>query len=297
MTVPEAARIGDGWELTWPAPAKLNLLLNIIGRRDDGYHLLQTLFQLLDLEDQLWFEPREDNRVVRVEGHPDIQPDEDLVVRAAEALRDTCGVSHGVSLRVKKNIPLGGGLGGGSSDAATTLVALNCLWELGLGDAALAEIGLGLGADVPVFVHGRSAWAEGIGDELKPVELPDRTYVILHPGCTISTARVFGDPELTRQGRPLTIRGPLDGPGVNTCENVVRRRYPEVARALDWLGQFGDASLTGTGSCVFAAVSDKARAGEILKAVPDGWTGYTARGINHSPLQRISSRLGHAGAG
>ncbi len=296
MTTPAAALSKTGWDLTWPAPAKLNLLLNIIGRRDDGYHLLQTLFQLLDLEDQLWFEPRVDSRIVRVEGHSDIPPGEDLVVRAAEALRSRFSLSYGLNVKVKKNVPLGGGLGGGSSDAATTLVALNCLWQLSLSEAALAEIGVGLGADVPVFVRGHSAWGEGIGDELEPVELPDRTYVILHPGCTISTAEVFGDSELTRQGRPLTIRGSLDGPGVNACENVVRRRYPEVARALDWLGQFGDASLTGTGSCVFAAVSDKARAGEILKTVPDGWTGYIARGINHSPLQRISSRLSRAGA-
>ncbi len=284
------------WDSVWPAPAKLNLFLNIVGRRADGYHEIQTVFQLVDLVDELRFEPRDDDRVVCRSGHADITDGEDLVTQAAEMLRAACGLSVGISVTVTKTIPVGGGLGGGSSDAATALVALNTLWNLGLGERALADIGVGLGADVPVFVLGHSAWAEGIGDKIEPLDLPASVYLILFPGGPVSTAEVFSDPELTRQGAPLTIRRFLERGGDNVCTGIVRRRHPEVARALDWLGQHGDARLTGTGSCVYIAADNVARLEAILGQIPHGWTGYIARGINHSPLIEMSARRRHSGA-
>jgi len=268
----------------WPAPAKLNLFLHVIGRRADGYHDLQTVFQLIDLTDDIHIEVRADGRIERLAGPAEVAPEADLVIRAARALRAASGSQLGANLSVTKRIPLGGGLGGGSSDAATVLVGLNRMWECGLSDDDLAAIGVELGADVPVFVRGRSAWAEGRGERLTPVELPARCFVLVHPQVHVPTATVFQAPELTRNSPPITMSGFLQSGGRNDFEPVVRARYPEVARALDWLGQFAPARLTGTGSCIFAPCASWNEAQDIVERVPAQWRGRVARGMNVSPL-------------
>ena len=279
----------------WPAPAKLNLFLHVVGRREDGYHELQTLFQFLDLEDRIGLAPRDDGRIRRVSDHPGIAEETDLVLRAARLLKDETGAGAGVDITVEKRIPVGGGLGGGSSDAATTLLALDRLWELGLGTERLAALGLRLGADVPVFVRGRAAWAEGVGERLEPVELETPWYLVIDPGCVVSTAAVFSHPALTRNSAPLRIRDFLTpGPeptlslaailaaARNDCEPVVRMLYPEVDEALRWLERFGDARMTGTGACVFASFAERDRAEQCLRSLPDAWKGFVARGLNRS---------------
>lgn len=268
----------------WPAPAKLNLMLRIVGRRPDGYHLLQTVFQFLDRGDWLWFDLRDDGLIERASEVPGVPAAADLTVRAARLLQQTTGVRRGATIRIAKRLPLGGGLGGGSSDAATTLVALNQLWRTGLTLAELAELGLTLGADVPVFVHGRAAWAEGVGERLTPVDLAEPWFVVLVPACPVATGAVFNDPDLTRNSPPITITDFAAGPGGNDCEAVVYRRYPEVAAAARWLKQYGQARLTGTGACVFAAFPDGPSAERVLVRLPAGWTGFMARGCNRSPL-------------
>jgi len=271
-------------ETLWPAPAKLNLFLHIIGRRADGYHELQTLFQLIDLCDTIGITLREDGHIKRTAGPGEVPPDADLTVRAAKALQTATGVQLGASLRVIKRIPLGGGLGGGSSDAATTLLALNQLWGCNLPLSQLDELGLALGADVPVFLHGSSAWAEGLGERLTPVELPERWFVIIHPGIAVATREVFQAPELTRNSPRLTMRAVLES-GRNDCEAVVRARFPQVSRALEWLERWAPARLTGTGSCVFAAFASAAEAERIAARVPDDWKSFVARGLNISPAR------------
>lgn len=269
----------------WPAPAKLNLFLHITGRRSDGYHLLQTLFQLLDYGDRLRFTPRDDGRIVRageLEGVPAAQ---DLCVRAAQRLQAEAAVTEGVTIELDKRLPLGGGLGGGSSDAATTLIALNALWGLDWPVPRLAELGLALGADVPVFVHGRSAWAEGVGELLEPVELPSQWYLVLHPGSHVSTASVFARPELTRHTPRIKMAAFRAGQARNDCEPVVRALYPEVDQALNWLSGYGAARLTGTGACIFAAFPGETAAREVLAQVPRHWQAFVARGVNTSPLR------------
>jgi 4-diphosphocytidyl-2-C-methyl-D-erythritol kinase len=273
-----------GAESFWPAPAKLNLFLHVTGRRPDGYHDLQTLFQLIDLCDDIGITVRPDGRIERLAGPADIPPETDLVVRAARALKSASGTRLGAGLRVRKRIPAGAGLGGGSSDAATTLLALNHLWGLDFTRAGLAEIGLALGSDVPVFVHGSSAWAEGRGELLKRVELPEQWYLVVHPRIQVSTAAVFQAPELTRNSAPLTMRAFFQTGGRNDCESVVRTRFPEVAEALDWLARFAPARLTGTGACVFAAFERAIDAERVAAKVPDRWTAFVARGLNTSPM-------------
>lgn len=269
----------------WPAPAKLNLMLHVTGQRADGYHELQTVFQLVDLCDELFFETDSSGQIQRLEGPADVPPEQDLVVRAALRLRQQAGPrTAGARIRVRKRIPMGGGLGGGSSDAATTLVALNRLWHLGLKIDEIASIGLELGADVPVFVHGCNAWAEGVGERLTPVELPPRWFLILHPGVHVATREVFQAPELTRNSPLTTIRGFFDSGGRNDCEPVVRQRFPAVAEALDWLSRFAPARLTGTGSCIFASFERAADAERIAARVPDAWRSFVARGLDRSPL-------------
>ena len=271
-------------ETHWPAPAKLNLFLHIVGRRPNGYHELQTVFQLVDLCDTVSVTVLDDGRIERPVGPKDVPPEEDLVVRAARALQARSGTPLGASLRVKKKIPMGGGLGGGSSDAATTLLALNRLWGCGLTVGELAGLGLPLGADVPVFVHGSSAWAEGVGERLEPVDLPERWFVIVHPGVGVATRDVFQAPELTRNSPVITIRALFESDWRNDCEPVVRSRYHEVADALDWLSRFATARLTGTGSCIFAACASASDAERIAARVPDRWTSFVARGLNTSPV-------------
>jgi len=272
----------------WPAPAKLNLFLHILGRRADGYHELQTCFQFVDLCDEITVGLRTDGAIVRRAGAEGVAPEADLVVRAARALQSFANCELGADIEVLKRIPMGAGLGGGSSDAATTLVALNALWGLGLSTDALAALGLSLGADVPVFVRGRAAWGEGVGERLTPLrgqEAPEETnYLILKPNVAISTQAVFQDPELTRNTAPITIAGFLSTGGRNDCEPVVRRRYPEVGQALDWLARLGPARLTGTGACVFVAYGSPARAQELLRELPATTQAYWVRGLNDSPL-------------
>ena len=272
--------------LSLPAPAKLNLFLHITGRRSDGYHLLQTVFQFLDYGDELRFEPREDGRVRRLGEVPAVAEADDLTVRAARLLQEASGCQVGVDIHITKHLPMGGGLGGGSSDAATTLVGLNRLWALGLSEDRLAELGLSLGADVPVFVRGLAAWAQGVGEVLTPVTLPEPWYLVLKPAVEVATGVIFGDPELTRDCAPITIADFLSGEGRNVCEPVVRRRYPEVGRALDWLGGMAAARLTGTGSCVFAAFASRQEAEQALARKPLEWRGFVARGVNRSPLHQ-----------
>lgn len=273
-------------DCTWPAPAKLNLFLHITGQRADGYHLLQTVFQFLDYSDQLYFRIRHDTEVRRTSELPGVPAESDLVVRAARLLQETTGIRQGVEIEVNKRLPMGGGLGGGSSDAATTLVALNHLWGCELEDTELASLGLQLGADVPVFIGGQTAWAEGVGEILTPVELSEPWFVVLCPPVTVSTAEVFSSSQLRRDCPPITIRAFLAGGAVqNVCEPLVAERFPEVAAALKDLGNCATARMTGTGACVFAAFENEADARETFSKLAAKWPGFVARGVNRSPLR------------
>jgi 4-diphosphocytidyl-2-C-methyl-D-erythritol kinase len=293
------ARAGEGVELegmgrAWPAPAKLNLFLHILGRRPNGYHELQTCFQFVDLCDEVSIRVRADGEIRRGLGAAGVPVDEDLCVRAARALKTASGCTLGADISVRKRIPMGAGLGGGSSDAATCLVALNRLWELGWSTQALAALGLKLGADVPVFVHGRAAWAEGVGERLTPLFPPlapeESNYLIIKPNVFVSTAAVFQDPELTRNSPPITMHGFLASGGRNDCSGVVRQRYPEVAAALDWLSRFGAARLTGTGACIFLGLGTMERGREIMRELPPALEAFLVRGLNDSPLlERLSA--------
>ena len=280
----------------WPAPGKLNLFLHVVGRRSDGYHLLQTAFQFIDLCDELRFWARPPGVIERLSDLAGVPAEADLCVRAARLLEARSGPAPGVAIEVLKRLPMQAGVGGGSSDAATVLVALNELWGLRLPDEELAWLGLSLGADVPVFVHGRAAWAEGVGEQLTPLEPPEPVYLLVRPDATVSTAEVFKAPELTRDSPAITIRGFLLTGGRNDCEPVVRRRFPAVAEALDWLEGYAPARLTGTGSCVYAAMRDEAQARTALADLPRRWTGYVVRGLNRSPLA-ARRRLEQSGAG
>jgi 4-diphosphocytidyl-2-C-methyl-D-erythritol kinase len=277
-------------ETHWPAPAKLNLFLHVTGRRADGYHELQTLFQLIDLCDTVAISVREDGQIERPVGPPEVPCEADLTVRAARALQSATGTRLGASLKVRKRIPQGGGLGGGSSDAATTLLALNEMWNCGLSLSELASLSRPLGADVPVFVQGSSAWAEGVGERLTPVTLPAKWYVVIYPGVSMSTREVFQSPELTRNSPLITIRAFFESGGRNDCEPVVRARAPQVAEALEWLARFAPARLTGTGSCVFSACGSAGDAERLAARVPDRWMSFVAQGLNTSP---VHERLKH----
>jgi 4-diphosphocytidyl-2-C-methyl-D-erythritol kinase len=277
-------------ETHWPAPAKLNLFLHVTGRRADGYHELQTLFQLIDLCDTIAISVREDGQIERPVGPPDVPAETDLTVRAARVLKSATGMRLGATLKVRKRIPRGGGLGGGSSDAATTLLGLNEVWGCGLSLNELASLALPLGADVPVFVQGSSAWAEGVGERLTPVALPGTWYVVIYPGVAVSTREVFQSPELTRNSPLITIRAFFDSGGRNDCEPVVCSRVAPVAEALEWLARFAPARLTGTGSCVFGACGSASDAERLAARVPDRWMSYVARGLNTSP---VHERLKH----
>jgi 4-diphosphocytidyl-2-C-methyl-D-erythritol kinase len=273
--------------MIWPAPAKLNLFLHVTGRREDGYHLLQTVFQLLDYGDELEFEITRDGVITRCYELPGVSEDADLVIRAARLLQQQSASQYGANITLHKRIPAGGGLGGGSSDAATTLVALNQLWQCGLSSDELARLGLTLGADVPVFIAGHSAWAEGVGERLEAITLPEGWFVVLTPAVNISTAEVFSSPQLIRDSSPITIRDFLKGRGRNVCEPVVTARFPEVAGAIAALGQFAPASMTGTGASVFARFDDEASARQAWAALAQQWQGFVARGINQSPLLTV----------
>jgi 4-diphosphocytidyl-2-C-methyl-D-erythritol kinase len=276
--------MNENWS-EWPAPAKLNLFLNVVGQRADGYHLLQTVFQILDWGDIVRLGARDDGEIVRTGGLKDVEAEKDLAIRAAHLLRDYSDTAFGVDIDIKKNIPAGAGLGGGSSDAATTLVALNHLWNVRASTDDLAKLGERLGADVPLFVRCHSAWAEGIGEKLTPVDLPTRHYVILDPRIHASTADLFQAAELTRNSAPTTISDFLDGACTgNAFTPLVRARFPPVAAALDWLNRFGDARLSGSGGCVFIATESAQKADEIATACPAEFSVYRAKGVNRSPL-------------
>jgi 4-diphosphocytidyl-2-C-methyl-D-erythritol kinase len=279
-----------GEPIAWPAPAKLNLCLHIVGRRADGYHLLQTAIQFIDLCDELMFYERPSCVIERVEGPAEISQSNDLSIRAARLLAKEAGMERGVGIELRKQVPMQAGLGGGSSDAATVLVALNRLWNIGFDIERLANVGLTLGADVPVFVRGHSAWVEGVGERIEPVEYLESTYLVLKPRAAVATAEIFQAAELTRNSPITTIRAFLAGGGRNDCTSTVCRRYPEVAEALDWLKVFGEARLTGTGACVFAVMPDGATARAVIARLPAQWSGYVVRGLNRSPLlDRLAS--------
>lgn len=271
----------------WPAPAKLNLFLHITGRRADGFHLLQTVFQLLDWGDTVHLAARPDGRIQRLGDLPGVPESEDLSIRAAQALREYSGCALGADIDIDKHIPAGAGLGGGSSDAASTLVGLNHLWSLGLSTEQLADIGLKLGADVPVFVRGQCAWAEGIGEKLQAIELPERWFLVISPPCQVSTATIFGDPELRRDHPPVSINDFLSGRCGNDCEPVTRRGFPAVDAAFQHCRTLGlQAQLSGTGASLFVAFDSLAHAQAAQAQLQDTCPAVLARGLQHSTLLR-----------
>lgn len=272
--------------LSLPAPAKLNLMLQITGRRADGYHLLETVFQFIDLCDRLEFELNQDGRLRRRSTNSPVAEGDDILLRTAALLQTRFQIKQGVDIAIDKKIPIGGGLGGGSSNAATCLLALNQLWRLGLTLDQLARIGLEIGADVPVFVAGRAAWATGIGEQLQPLELAQPIYLVIDPKIGVSTAQIFAAQELTRNCDPLTIRAFLRGAGTNVCEPVVRNRYPQVASALDWLSRFAPARMSGTGACVFAAFDSLEQAEGVKSRVPENWDAFVAAAMSRSPVHQ-----------
>ena len=281
--------------LTCPAPAKLNLFLHVVGRRADGYHLLQTLFRFIDLNDILHFTLREDGQVHRVNTLDNVPEEQDLCVRAARLLQQECGCTLGVDIVLEKRIPMGGGLGGGSSDAATTLLALNKLWNLGLSRERLMQFGLTLGADVPVFVFGENAFAEGVGEQLQAFALPEAWYLVLFPPVHVPTARIFTHPELTRGTNSITIRALPIGQSLsgvawlgNDLQAIVCEMYPEVAQYLVWLGKFSPAMMTGSGACVFAEFSSETEAKRVLAQLPHEMRGVVAQGLQHHPLRDLA---------
>lgn len=267
-----------------PAPAKINLFLHVVGRRADGYHLLQSIFRLLDWSDTLDFELRDDGQIHRCNDVSGVPPDSDLVVRAARLLQAASGTTLGADITLHKQLPMGGGLGGGSSDAATTLIALNRLWNAGLDREALASLGLQLGADVPFFIGGQDAFVEGIGEMLTAVELPPRWYVIVSPGVHSATAEIFRSPLLTRDSERIRIADFALRATRNDLQAVASRHYPEIAAAIEWLERFAPARMTGSGACIFAELDSENAASDIIAACPPQWRAWKARSLARHPL-------------
>lgn len=280
----------------WPSPAKLNLFLYITGRRADGYHNLQTLFQFLDYGDRLAFSVSDDPQISLSPAIAGVPNEQNLIIRAARLLQQRMAVPRGVSITLDKRLPMGGGLGGGSSNAATTLVALNMLWQCGLSDSELAELGVTLGADVPVFVMGHAAFAEGIGEILQPVSPAEKWYLVAHPGVSIPTPAIFGDPQLTRDTPKRTIDVLLDSIYINDCEPIARKRFYEVEQLVSWLLEYAPSRLTGTGACVFAEFDTQESANEVLSKVPAWVKAFVARGVNISPLHQTRAERMRAAA-
>lgn len=277
------------WESAWPAPAKLNLFLHVTGRRADGYHLLQTVFRFIDRADTLRFEPREGGEIVLATPIPGVPPETDLTVRAARLLQQATGSQRGATIHLEKHLPMGGGLGGGSSDAATVLLALNHLWQTGLSRGRLEKMAISLGADVPVFVHGRNTFAEGVGEAFTDVDIPPATYLVLHPPAHVPTAAIFGAPDLRRDSPPIRPGDWRPGVGHNDLEAVACDRFPEVAEHLAWLKQQApQAMMTGSGACVFAAFEQREAAERVFAMLPEGMTGWLADGLSEHPLAKIS---------
>ena len=268
--------------ITLPAPPKLNLFLHITGRRDDGYHNLQTLFQLLDGGDELTFTATENSKISlspQIEG---VAENDNLIVRAALILQQESNYSQGCIIKLNKKLPMGAGLGGGSSNAATTLLALNKLWGCNFPLKKLAELGAQLGADVPVFVEGNSAFAEGVGEQLTPVEISESWYLVVTPNCTVSTEKIFSNPQLTRNSAPIKIRALSEEQYRNDCQTIVEKLHPQVKEVVDWLETYGKPLMTGTGASVFCRWATEAQAKEVLSRVPQHWNAFIARGVNHS---------------
>lgn len=294
-------------QLTLLSPAKLNLMLHITGRKADGYHQLQTLFQLLDYGDTLHIQTRPDRKITLRPSIPNVADHDNLIIRAAKALQSYTGHPIGADIRLEKILPMGGGIGGGSSNAATTLLGLNRLWKTALTIDEMADLGLQLGADVPVFIRGQSAWAEGIGEQLEAVAIPEYWYCVIKPPCEVSTAQIFSHKQLTRDTSPITIAAVFEQGGHNDCEAVVRKLYPEVDIAFNWLNDrlsensssdlttssrqdfytdYNHARLTGTGACIFAAFTDYKSAEQILNKLPEQLQGFIAKGVNTSPTHK-----------
>ncbi|UTA47471.1 4-(cytidine 5'-diphospho)-2-C-methyl-D-erythritol kinase [Simiduia sp. 21SJ11W-1] len=288
--------LGTKAAVRWPAPAKLNLCLHITGQRPDGYHNLQTLFQLLNYADYLTFEPNDSGDVVLLNPVADVPAEDNLIVRAARALQYATGNTQGVRIGVDKRIPMGGGLGGGSSNAATTLVALNHLWGAGLSLPHLAEVGLQLGADVPVFVMGQTAWAEGVGEQLTPVAMEPKWYLVVTPNCHVSTAEIFSHKDLTRGTPNITVAAFLEQGGQNDCQELVVKLHPQVRQVIDWLNQFGAAQMTGTGASVYCAFATAEAAQSVLCILPKQWQGFVAQAVNISPLHSLLQQIDDTGA-
>jgi 4-diphosphocytidyl-2-C-methyl-D-erythritol kinase len=271
----------------WPSPAKLNLFLYITGQRANGYHELQTLFQFVDYGDSLSFTPRNDGQIVLTTPVDGVADEDNLVVRAARLLQRHANCPLGADISLIKRIPMGGGLGGGSSNAATVLVALNTLWECGLSDQQLAALGVTLGADVPVFVMGHAAFAEGIGEILQPVEPEEKWYLVAHPGVHIPTPMIFGDAELTRDTPKRPINVLLSTAWTNDCQPIAIKRFCEVEQLVSWLLEYAPSRMTGTGACVFAEFATEHEARQVLDQIPSSVTGFVAKGVNVSPLHRF----------
>lgn len=282
-----------------PAPAKLNLFLHVTGRRADGYHLLQSVFQLIDRADMLHFDLRDDDRIVRTSVVAGVPEEQDLIVRALRLLQAEFRRRHGrlppgIDVAVEKILPMGGGLGGGSSDAATALMAANHLWQAGLSQQELMDLGLPLGADIPFFLFGETAFAEGIGEALQAVPGPDCWYVVIEPGVAVPTPAIFSAPDLTRNTKPVKIAdfsssllgsGSQEGFGKNDLQDVAMRLFPPVAEAVEWLGSYGDARMTGSGACVFCAFSSESAADQVLASMPGKWTAWKAKSLAMHPLK------------
>ncbi len=276
------------WDSIWPAPAKLNLFLHVVGRRPDGYHLLQTAFRFIDRADSLRFAPRDDGAIALATPTPGVAPDADLTVRAARLLQQAANCRQGATIHLAKRLPMGGGLGGGSSDAATVLLALNHLWQTGLTRRELEKLGLTLGADVPVFVHGRNTFAEGVGEAFTDVDLPPECYLVLHPAVNVPTAAIFGAPELKRDTPQIPAIDWRHGQGGNDLEPVACARFPAVAEHLAWLRQFAPhALMTGSGACVFAGFPSRAEADIVFARLPAGMSGWVAAGLPEHPLASL----------
>lgn len=282
--------------LVLPSPAKLNLMLHILGRREDGYHQLETVFQFLDYGDEMTFAVRDDGKICLNTPFEGVPHDQNLIVKAAKKLQEQSSCSLGIDIWIKKVLPMGGGIGGGSSNAATTLLGLNHLWQLNWDEDRLAALGLTLGADVPVFVRGRAAFAEGVGDILSPEYPEEPWYVVLKPQVSVSTAEIFSHPLLTRNTLPIKVRPVPKGNSRNDCEAVVTELYPDVRKALNLLGKYTEAKLTGTGSCIFGAFPNEASADKVLHLLTEPLTGFVAKGSNismlHRTLQNLSKETG-----
>jgi len=284
----------SAWAEKWPAPAKLNLMLRITGQREDGYHLLQTVFQFVDLCDWLTFHPLENGEVRLQKTIPGVAEANDLTVRAAKLLQAETGCDSGVCIEVEKNLPMGGGLGGGSSDAATTMLILNELWGIHLPKEKLLAMGLTLGADVPVFIFGHSSWGEGVGEKLAKISVPEQWVVIIKPDCHVDTGEIFSAKDLTRNSKSITMPEFTGGDYKNDCLLVVCQHYPLVKQALQDLSRFSEARLTGTGSCVFAQFDSYEAAAVAFDALKDKWIAYLTKGMNESPLSaklKLSCKL------